>query len=332
MLKLCKDKSKLLRLSERISGEKGDRLIMARISSSKSRVSSSANKNKEEMPVSVRIASAIRDKSCPICLRCIDHYNHKVAVLTVCMHAYCIDCIRKWSELKRNCPLCKTEFDSWFFKTRFSNGKFKEERLRKLDERKRVDFGDYRSERGLVSTQRTLDRSRVELFNSNRRSRPLPWRRSFGQRQRYEDEVVRERVLGWRASIYNQRLQAIPLLSRNCKEQITLGNYYIKEIKQRRVEPWIRRELQAILGDLDLTVIVHLATSLYISSLEEKREDPSNRLPAEDKLVEPLRPFLHDRTEMFWHELRCFGESSLTMEVYDCVVDYRKWDKMQNGE
>jgi len=72
----------------------------------------------------------------------------------------------------------------------------------------------------------------------------------------------------------------------------------------QRIGPWIRRELQAILGDSDPSVIVHVASSLFIASLENNNNVHSEQLNVEDESIAPLRRFLDDRTSMFWHELR----------------------------
>lgn len=90
----------------------------------------------------------------------------------------------------------------------------------------------------------------------------------------------------------------------------------------RRIEPWVRRELQAVLGDPDPSVIVHVATSLYIATLERKVHFSSGQPGVGDQFLAELRAFLLDKTDMFWHELRCFAESSFTMETYDAVVEY----------
>lgn len=92
----------------------------------------------------------------------------------------------------------------------------------------------------------------------------------------------------------------------------------------QRIGPWIRRELQAILGDPDPSVIVHVASSLFIASLENNINVHSEQLNVEDESIAPLHRFLDDRTSMFWHELRCFAESSLNMETYDAVVEYEQ--------
>ena len=86
--------------------------------------------------------------------------------------------------------------------------------------------------------------------------------------------------------------------------QNILGNNGVKEIILQRKEPWIRRELQAILGDTDPSIIVHVATSIYIASLGLKVHVSSGQPDMGDDFLARLQCFLLDRTNMFWHELR----------------------------
>lgn len=80
-----------------------------------------------------------------------------------------------------------------------------------------------------------------------------------------------------------------------------------RERIRERIEPWIRRELQAILDDPDPSVIVHVASSLYISCLAQVRCDVrSSQLGGEDNFLARLLPFLRGWTKMFWHELRYY--------------------------
>ncbi|XP_059632693.1 uncharacterized protein LOC132275253 isoform X2 [Cornus florida] len=271
--------------------------------------------------VSKRIAQAIRGKSCPICLRHID--DRKASVITVCMHAFCIDCIRKWSDLKRKCPLCNAEFDSWFFKINLSSRTFQKEQLPALNEGKNVNLRYERNRRREpLAEQRLIRRSREEFSTGSWRTRPCPRRRSFGRSGSVPPDVGAERVLQWRASIYERHLQAVPFSSSYRLGQNIAGNNGVKERIFERIEPWIRRELQALLRDTDSSVIVHVAASLFISSLE-KRQCLPEESGVDDNFLSPLQPFLHERTNMFWHELRCFAESPFTMETYDTVVEYR---------
>ena len=88
------------------------------------------------------------------------------------------------------------------------------------------------------------------------------------------------------------------------KFQNVLGNSGVRERILGRIEPWIRRELQAILRDPDPSVIVRVATSLYIAMLEKKVDVSSGQADVGDRFLEELRPFLLDKTDMFWHEMR----------------------------
>lgn len=70
-------------------------------------------------------------------------------------------------------------------------------------------------------------------------------------------------------------------------QNITANNVARERILQK-IEPWIRRELQAILGDPDPSIIVHVASSLFLSSLEEKHGFPAQQAALEDNYLEPL--------------------------------------------
>lgn len=72
-----------------------------------------------------------------------------------------------------------------------------------------------------------------------------------------------------------------------------------------RIEPWIRRELQAVHGDPDPSIIVHFASALFIKRLERENNLQSGQtgMLVEDE-VSSLRKFLFDKEDIFWHELR----------------------------
>ncbi|XP_030924072.1 E3 ubiquitin-protein ligase Topors [Quercus lobata] len=287
--------------------------------------SSSSRPNREKMVKKV-IWPAIRGRSCPICLKNME--AREAAVLTDCKHAYCVGCIRKWSGLKRNCPLCNSHFDSWFCDISLSSRTFYKERLSALNnniaDNTRNDDVQVGFSRIGHRHRRSIRRIRNELNSLSWQPRSLPWRRSFGRPGSVPLDVIAERKLQWRASIYRRRLRAVSSPSQNCCEQNISGNIGAKERIVQRIGPWIRRELQAILGDSDPSVIVHVASSLFIASLENNNNVHSEQLNVEDESIAPLRRFLDDRTSMFWHELRCFAESSLNMETYDAVVEYEQ--------
>lgn len=267
--------------------------------------------------VTRRLESAIQGESCPICLSHVA--ERRAAVLSSCFHAYCVGCIERWSTVKRKCPLCNADFDSWFFGIDLGSRSFRKWQLPKEREECTRRLGNRPRHRPLA-VQRDARRRSEELNISNQRSRPLPRRRWFGTPGTQSPDAISQRVLLWRKSIYEQRLQAVPHSCRSNLESNPRGNNGVKERISRRIEPWIRRELQAILEDPDPSIIVHVASSLFFSSLDA----PSNQSVLEVNHLQPLRPFLHGLTNMFWHELKCFAGSPFNMETYDSVVEYRK--------
>lgn len=259
------------------------------------------------------ILPAIRGQYCPICLEYL--HGRTSAVLTACNHAYCEHCIRKWSFFRRKCPLCNSDFDSWFSRISLSSGKFHRHRLPPLETTSSRNFRFEEEEEGP---------RRIAINSSRRRTTPVPWRRSFGRVGSVGADVIAQRKLQWRASIYERRLKAVPSTSIDRVDQNVSGNSGARERILRRIEPWVRRELQAVLGDPDPSVIVHVATSLYIATLEKKFHCTSGQPgPGQgDQFLTELRAFLLNKTDLFWHEFRCFAESSFTMETYDAVVEY----------
>ncbi|CAN6551409.1 unnamed protein product [Malus baccata var. baccata] len=271
------------------------------------------------------ILPAIRGQNCPICLVAVE--ARSAAVLSSCNHAYCVRCIRKWSNLRRKCPLCNADFDSWFSQISLSSRSFHKELLPPLN-RTCLNFVTFSFlSTGFVkfaipsSNFAILCIIRHVRSSERRRSRPLPWRRSFGRPGSVGPDMVAERKLQWRASVYDRRLQAVPSASRNRLQVSVPITDGVKERILQRIEPWIRRELRALLGDGDPSIIVHVATSLFIASLENKDRVLPGQCDVRGDPLASLRPFLVDRTDMFLHELRCFAESPFNMETYDAVVE-----------
>ncbi|XP_017216125.1 LOW QUALITY PROTEIN: uncharacterized protein LOC108193812 [Daucus carota subsp. sativus] len=269
-----------------------------------------------------QIAPSIAGKSCPICLNHIDY--RRAAVITACTHAYCIDCIDKWRKLKRKCPLCNAQFDSWFFRFSFSSRSFSIQKLPPLvAEEKRIDGGDLLRVRSNRFVAGRVVSSREDLDIGNSRTRPLPRLRSFGNPRTAPPDIIKERILQWRRSIYEQHLQAVPCLNKKLQEQDIIKKQGVKERILQKIEPWIERELKAIISDPDPSILVHVTTSIYISAIERKQNHQGTLVGIlEDNYLEALQPFLLERTSMFWHELRCFAESYVNMDTYDTVVRY----------
>lgn len=103
------------------------------------------------------------------------------------------------------------------------------------------------------------------------------------------------------------------------------GHNGIKQKILKKIEPWIQRELQAVLGDPDPTIIVHVATSIFFSRHEKKHKGFPEQVGTEDDFLASLRPFLHEQTDMFWHELRyiiCTELSFCLFQIYSVLRNY----------
>ncbi|XP_074328139.1 uncharacterized protein LOC141666055 [Apium graveolens] len=273
------------------------------------------------------LAEAIERNPCAICLNRIDH--EKAAVITQCMHAYCVDCIHKWSNINRKCPLCKLKFDSWSTCDFSKHGVKELVNLKSEDVRRRTFSGS--DVNILIHRLPPLDVVINEYSNTTpydpvnltwsygvnlarsygvnsvrRRNQEQPRRaRWFGDARTVAPEIIKERIKRWRKSIYDEQLQAVPL---ETPLEITDD-----------IEDWLFRELQAVTGIPDPTLIVYMIIPIYENFEDKKRMG----IPVEEEeYLGPLRGFLFEHARLFWHELTCFAQSGYSMMAYDITVVY----------
>lgn len=145
-----------------------------------------------------------------------------------------------------------------------------------------------------------------------------------------------EEALQWRASVYKKNLRAVPprVNSRVKVKQAPANDPERKARIERRLEPWIHRELRAIMEDSSPSLLVHLVLSLWLHALSEtekigeKREQQGDRVFHtglwDSEAIKQLEPFLQEKASVFWHELRCFAESPFSLRTYDSVTKYEK--------
>lgn len=169
--------------------------------------------------------------TCPICLN--DIPPQEKAVLKSCMHVFCVECIRAWSEIRRVCPLCKGGFTGWWYDIR-GQGAFKKVSLPSPPESETIsqshrsrgysDRGGYvnreteerfnarpyyhRLQRGLQSDRRRApgrsNQAHEREVQEGRRTQPAPRQRVFTSGQ----DGAEDRALRWRRSIYERGLEA----------------------------------------------------------------------------------------------------------------------------
>eukprot|EP00249_Psilotum_nudum_P021821 c28266_g1_i2 orf=162-1418(+) len=303
------------------------------------------------------VTSGQRDLSCPICLGSVE--EARVAVLWWCMHVFCVDCIEKWSLMQRTCPLCKRCFQGWYYNIRGPSD-FEEKRLVDVPRRVEVvhnsNLSHEHSRRTGLSRLSYIRDSRWAFRRTHRQTRALRRMRSFGfsrlsrstgNMEGNAEVKYAQKALSWRASIYKRGLKAVPphFEGRVSLKVTSVRDPDVKARIERRLQPWICRELQAILGDPDPSVLVHFVCSLWFSILLQRevitkshhcidRSIDNNcaegsipewgNFQRDVDAVRQLEPFLDSRASAFWHELVCFADSPLTMKAYDSVVVYHK--------
>lgn len=74
------------------------------------------SRSRETTPVSA--------EACPICLTDVTSASERAHVMP-CLHAFCFSCIRRWAQLRRECPLCKGIFTSILYNVH-SDGRHEE--------------------------------------------------------------------------------------------------------------------------------------------------------------------------------------------------------------
>ncbi|KAK1397013.1 hypothetical protein POM88_006876 [Heracleum sosnowskyi] len=92
--------------------------------------------------------------------------------------------------------------------------------LQKLDLSFNNLAGEIRSDlSGLQHLEKLVVSSRENLDTGNSRTRPLPRLRSFGNPRTVPLDIIKERILQWHRSIYEQHLQALPCFNSKLQEQ-----------------------------------------------------------------------------------------------------------------
>jgi len=183
---------------------------------------------------------------CPICL---EHFSNKT-MLNPCYHAFCYICIKKWSNVSQNCPLCKQSFDFAIYNIKdeynFDKVYFSEKEI--LNKKKNYyrissneDDIEYRRniyDKGFYAKQtekyKVLNENQTYLNyltkNKAKFNRIIPWiERDLKAILRMDDiDIVRDYIIGV--------LKKYDLDSEQAREEISLflnnkTNHFIHELK-----------------------------------------------------------------------------------------------------
>lgn len=83
----------------------------------------------------------------------------------------------------------------------------------------------------------------------------------------------------------------------------------------------MQRELEALLHSEDISLLRSFAMGLASALL-------STGGTASREAVGALQPFLHDRAEHFWHELRCSSAAACTLHL----ESWRQWNSCSSQQ
>ncbi|KAH3764693.1 E3 ubiquitin-protein ligase Topors [Pelomyxa schiedti] len=221
---------------------------------------------------------------CPICLLVVE----RPSVYDSCyQHIFCFSCAMRWGKTAYACPLCKRSARSV---------------ITDID---KSDPTEYSLEEELVkSTPDFTEHYRSLTAHTSKPPRP--------------PKMTLDKFQAFRRKVYIERLKATPTKP----ETPTVASIFtLSQIKAKpapwtaKLLPWIKRELQAILQEEDVTLL-----SEYVMGIIKEHElsDP--------KAISQLKGILFDNTDLFVHELRMFASSPFTMETYDKIVKYAPLD------
>ncbi|KYQ89607.1 RING zinc finger-containing protein [Tieghemostelium lacteum] len=215
--------------------------------------------------------------TCAICLEKIDN----LTFLDVCFHYYCYICILQWSELNPKCPLCKSIFHSLIYQVK-SNTDYKRQVISNKDNS--GSNSSYRNENSRTGVRNTHF---LPSSLSNTDSHAI------------------------RRSIYARGVKAIPMVPSfafHLSPQAIDNSF---SSWQKKLSPWISRELISILQSENTDILEDLVLSLL-----RKYQITDNIV------ITTLQKYLFEKTPLFLHELLCFATAPYNLQAYDRLVKY----------
>jgi E3 ubiquitin-protein ligase Topors len=270
------------------------------------------------------------------------------AVVEGCYHTFCFVCIAHWAALNPACPLCKRRFNAILHDLRLQPGPAARLRFR------RYSLADAAVAAGAslspdVSAGAASDR-RVERATPSSASRTRPdvavgilqatskasrGATSYGGPNASDTDVDRRRL------VYARRLRAAPppaVAAEKCSLELAIARR-LPDVARLwiKLQPWVVRELQAVLEEDDVDLLVIMTRSLLDEYARQtlplrRRATTARAATSADELLartawEGLRArldeYLVDDAATFLHELFCFAVSACNdMAAYDSSVRY----------
>lgn len=291
------------------------------------------------------ILSPARMKSEPVerpqspeanCAICLEEFNNK-SYTDSCLHEFCFLCLKEWSKIKPECPLCKQRFQTIIHNIR-SHQEYDEYHVGSqpgtgvsfLDTQsvllnlafQRAAVYNHQSYRPGNSFRAIVDNSLYHrAFDSMTRTPLLyihptsvvhapennhspPFDQDFGA----TISVGRARN---RRDVYRHDRWVRPSLSSRIRES-SPEFYRLNPATTHRLVPWLTRELNVLL-DVSMDPQVYCQEILRLITIYPIRSR---------QFREAMRPVLGERVDHFIHEFYHFAISVHDMVSYDIVVEY----------
>ncbi|KAN0062956.1 hypothetical protein ACQY0O_004778 [Thecaphora frezii] len=268
----------------------------------------------------------VASASCLICLGSIQDRT----VLPACQHScFCFECIIRWAELKRRCPLCQRDIGAYVIHSIRRDDDYLRYHLRPPLEHDPLLQGH--AERGVAfaSSSSSLSGAMQRRAEENRAIRRqlanrIGARRPGGARssttQESEDQHLADLALARRKNVYRNGAYALHVGSNRYtrfRAAPTPSQIAASPTIQQRLAAFVRRELY-VWPNLDVEFLTTYTVSI-MKSLDVQRDE------ALALLVEFLGP---EGAHHFAHEVTAFLRSGREMKEYDAC----RWLRYPAGE
>lgn len=304
----------------------------------------SGSKESSEREESTSEAEPHRRESPDNCSICLGPFNNK-SFTSSCAHSFCFVCLKQWSKVKAECPLCKQPFTSIFHNIR-SDQSYDIYELPPVHPPHPSDYSFYNYfPRSLFTTPThyisltrpgldadlTLSNFSRFQFRHRRYDRYLqPQHPVHGEHQysytsssfnaaNHLSAVSWARgVEDFRREVYRHNLGPPSLIlgTENSTYRLTPAMVAASSHRLQRIMPWLTRELKVLLKShqnvrLAISIIQPLLTQVTIDS---------------PHFSEKVSPLLGRRSRHFIQEFVAFTNSALTMQAFDRKAMYHRRD------
>ncbi|GFN95142.1 E3 ubiquitin-protein ligase topors [Plakobranchus ocellatus] len=299
-------------------------------------------------------AEASRRDSPDNCSICLGPFNNK-SFTSSCAHSFCFECLRQWSKVKAECPLCKQPFTSIFHNVR-SNENYDIYNLPPRHVPRPMEYNLYNIAEGNLSamlaapsathfhhylglSHPSLD---ADLTLSNFSRFQFRHRRYMGQHHHHAQHPVHgehqysytgvpvnpsTHVSGdtwprgaedFRREVYRRRMgpPVVVLGMENSNYRLTPAMVAASSHRMHRIMPWLTRELRVLLHS---SQSVRLAISVIQPLLTQFPIDSV-------EFLNRVSPLMGRRCQQFVQQFVAFANSALTIQAFDRKAMYQRPD------